>query len=137
MSGANSPVLVTGASGFIGKALLARMTSDGILSRAATRHELTDLPAGVQVVQGSDLGSGFDWSPALSGCNAVIHAAGRAHHARDSTADPIQEFRRVNVDGTVLIARQAANARVRRFVYLSSIKVNGERTLPGRPFTTD
>lgn len=131
---AHSRVLVTGASGFVGRALLTRMIGEGILPRAATRHALTEVPAGVDVVPSGDLQSDFDWRPVLSGCDIVVHTAARAH-IRQTTVDQVNELRRVNTDGTLSLARQAAALGVRRFVFLSSIKVNGERTLPGRPFT--
>lgn len=67
----------------------------------------------------------------------VIHAAARAHVMREEALDPLTEYRRVNVQGTSNLARQAAAAGVRRFVFISSIKVNGEATLPDRPFTAD
>ena len=76
-----------------------------------------------------------NWTDALSGVKVVVHLAARVHIMRDEAADPLAEFRRVNVEGTLNLARQAAEAGVRRFVYLSSIKVNGEQTLLGKPFT--
>jgi UDP-glucose 4-epimerase len=78
-----------------------------------------------------------DWSAALDGVDVVVHCAARVHVMKESAADPMTEFRRVNVAGTLNLARQAAAAGVRRFVFMSSIKVNGENTLPGRPFTAD
>lgn len=113
------------------------MARDGLSLRAATRQELVGLPAGVEVVQGTDLRRDFDWRPALLRCEAVVHTAARVHLMRDSALEPLTEFRRVNVDGTLLLARQAAEAGVRRFVFLSSIKVNGERTQSRYPFTAD
>lgn len=84
-----------------------------------------------------DLDSDTDWSEALAGCHAVIHTAARAHVMRDTSMDPLAEFRRVNVDGTLNLVRQAIAAGVRRFVFVSSIKVNGEATAVGRVFTPD
>jgi nucleoside-diphosphate-sugar epimerase len=78
-----------------------------------------------------------DWSQALSGVDVVIHTAARAHVMREEALEPLAEYRRVNVEGTLNLARQAAAAGVRRFVFISSIKVNGEATEPGRPFTAD
>jgi nucleoside-diphosphate-sugar epimerase len=135
MSGAGSSVLVTGASGFVGGALLSRILAEGFAPRAATRHALRAAPSGIQVVPGGELGSDFDWTPALSGCRMVVHAAGRAHIVDHSASNSLKEFRRVNVEGTLTLARQAVEAGVGRFVFLSSIKVSGERTLPGKPFT--
>lgn len=76
-----------------------------------------------------------DWSTALTGCDVIVHAAARVHVMQERAQDPLAEFRRVNVVGTLNLARQAADAGVRRFVFLSSIKVNGEMTAIDRPFT--
>jgi nucleoside-diphosphate-sugar epimerase len=78
-----------------------------------------------------------DWSLALQGIDVVIHAAARAHVMGEDARDPFAEYRRVNVQGTSNLARQAAAAGVRRFLFISSIKVNGESTLPDRPFTAE
>jgi len=107
-------VLVTGANGFVGRALVAGLEADGVAVEAATRQRV------------GDLGVSTDWSSALSGCTAVVHLAARVHVMRDVASDPLAAFRAVNVDGTINLAHQAARAGVRRFVYLSSIKVNGE-----------
>jgi len=77
------------------------------------------------------------WCAVLEGADTVIHLAARVHVMRDSAREPLGEFRLVNTEGTLNLARQAAEAGVRRFVYLSSIKVNGETTVPNRPFTLD
>jgi nucleoside-diphosphate-sugar epimerase len=85
----------------------------------------------------SGLNGVADWTQALQGVEVVIHAAARAHIMREGSLDPLVEYRRVNVEGTLNLARQASAAGVRRFVFISSIKVNGESTLPGSPFTAD
>jgi nucleoside-diphosphate-sugar epimerase len=130
-------VLVTGASGFIGSALLRRMLGDGWAPRAALRRSTSEVPAGVTIVPAAPLETDFDWHPAVAGCEAVVHTAARVHMLSDPSRSPLAEFRRVNVDGAVRLARQAAAAGVRRFVFLSSIKVNGEVTRPGQPFTPE
>jgi UDP-glucose 4-epimerase len=81
-----------------------------------------------------DLDEQTDWSAALAGREVVVHTAARVHIMRETAHDPLAEFRRANVGGTLNLARQAAAAGVRRFVFLSSIKVNGEETAPGKPF---
>ena len=78
-----------------------------------------------------------DWSDALIGVSVVVHCAARVHVMNDESADPLEEFRRVNVHGTLRLASQAAAAGAKRFVFLSSIKVNGEQTQFGEPFTAD
>ncbi|WP_334156896.1 UDP-glucose 4-epimerase family protein [Oryzomicrobium sp.] len=123
-------ILVTGASGFVGTALCARLCRDG----AALRRVLRQAAGDDQVTVGS-LAADTDWRAALTGVHQVVHLAARVHVMDDPSADPLAEFRRVNVEASVNLARQAAAAGVRRFVYLSSAKVNGESTLPGRPFS--
>ena len=128
-------VLVTGASGFVGRAVLERLKHGGTHAiRAAVRR--ADIPrvAGVDYAVVGSLDRTTDWSAALVGCDVVIHAAARVHVMRDVAEDPLAEFRRTNVDGTLRLARQAIAAGVRRFVFVSSIKVNGEETAAGRPF---
>ncbi|HWX29155.1 MAG TPA: SDR family oxidoreductase [Steroidobacteraceae bacterium] len=131
-------VLVTGATGFVGKAVLARLASDSALQiRAAVRRDVPDLPAGVETVVVGDLALDTDWSRAVSKIDVIIHAAARVHVLRDRSADALGVFRRINVEGTSALARHAAQAGARRFIFLSSIKVNGEETLPGLPFTPE
>lgn len=125
-------VLVTGASGFIGRALVTRLLNEGHHVRAAVRTPVPELVA--EQVRIGDLGPGTDWTHAVAGCDAVVHAAARVHVLRERAAAPLAEFRRANVEGTLRLAQHAAAAGVRRFVFLSSIKVNGEETQPGQPF---
>ena len=128
-------ILVTGGSGFVGGHLLAQLQAQGHELHVATRREVL-LPGGVTAVRVGDIGPDTDWSGALDGIDAVVHLAARVHVMRDSAADPLALYRHTNVEGTLRLARQAASAGVRRLVYLSSIKVNGEATTPGRPFTS-
>lgn len=119
-------VLVTGATGFIGTALVARMVHEGrAVVRAGIRSEASTLPASVERVL-NDLNPGMDWQPALVGVHVVVHLAARVHVMREAAANSLAEFRRVNVAGTLNLARQAAAAGAQRFVYLSSVKVYGE-----------
>jgi len=82
----------------------------------------------------SDISHATNWSTALSSVDVVIHLAARVHIMNDTSADPLAEFRKVNVEGTLNLARQAANAGVKRFIFVSSVKVNGEHTEAGKPF---
>lgn len=128
--------LLTGASGFLGAYVLitARQRGKEIRPVYRSTHSAKGESEAVLV---SDLDGSANWSQALNGVDVVIHAAARAHIMREEALDPLAEYRRVNVEGTLNLARQAAAAGVRRFVFISSIKVNGEATLPGRPFTAD
>jgi len=134
----SKPVLITGASGFVGAAVAARLVQLGCpTTRAAVRRAYTQLPLGVEGCVVTTLAADTDWTSALAGIDSVVHAAARVHVMRESATDPLAAFRRVNVEGTLNLARQAAQAGVRRFVFISSIKVNGEVTEPGRPFHAD
>src|SRR5690554_4655404 len=127
-------VLLTGATGFVGKALSVALARDPDADlTCAVRRSGVGCPG--KVVVTGELDGGADWSEALEGRHIVIHSAARAHIMKDEVADPLAEYRRVNVDGTLSLARQAAEAGVRRFIFISSIKVNGEQTHPGEPFT--
>jgi nucleoside-diphosphate-sugar epimerase len=115
-------ILVTGATGFVGRVLCEHFASNGHRVIPAVRREagLAD-----EVVVG-DLGASTDWRPALAGCDAVVHLAARVHVMDDQARDPGAVYRATNSDATLNLARQAAASGVRRFIYISSIKVNGE-----------
>lgn len=129
-------ILLTGASGFLGSHLLMTARHRGIKIRPVYRAKVFEGKQSDAVVV-PELDSAADWSQALKDVDVVIHAAARAYIMRDEALDPLAEYRRVNVVGTLNLARQAAAAGVRRFVFISSIKVNGEATTLGRPFTAD
>lgn len=126
-------ILVTGATGFIGGALVVRLARDGAAVRAGVRCGDVVVPGGAHAVQVGDLSPQTDYSLVLAGVDAVVHTAARVHVMQDAASDPLAEYRRVNVQGTLHLARQAAAAGVRRFVFLSSVKVNGEATLAPSP----
>ncbi len=120
-------VLVTGATGFIGFALVGKMAdAEHFIVRAVARRNGNDFPSGVEQVSVGDLAVDATWQQALAAVNVVVHLAARVHVMCEDAADPLEVFRRVNVDGTLNLARQAAEAGVRRFIFLSSVKVNGE-----------
>jgi nucleoside-diphosphate-sugar epimerase len=126
-------LLVTGANGFVGRALCAHLQQRGCEVLAAVRTPVTDLHAN-RVVTLGPLDQQTDWSSALDGIDVVVHLAARVHVMHDTSADPEMEFRKANVDATLHLARQAAMAGVKRMVFLSSVKANGECTAPGQPF---
>ncbi len=126
-------ILVTGASGFVGGPVCRALAAAGHQVTGAVRRD-TALPAGVAACRVGELGPDTDWRPALAGSETVVHLAARAHVMREEAGDPLALFRRVNRDGAVALAEQAAAAGARRMVFVSSIKVNGEATAPGRPF---
>ncbi len=129
-------ILLTGASGFLGKAVLGSAKQRGLKVRPVFRSLASaNGHSGVALVPGLD--GEADWTEALHGVNVVIHAAARSHVMREESLDTLTDYRRVNVQGTSNLARQAAASGVRRFVFISSIKVNGEATVPGRPFTAE
>jgi nucleoside-diphosphate-sugar epimerase len=124
-------ILVTGAGGFVGTAVVSELAKQGISYRAVTRARRE----GCFAI--GDIGPGTDWTAALDGVDAIIHLASRAHITSETVADPSAKFRTANLDSTLNLARQAIKAGVKRFVFISSIKVNGEATRPGRPFTAE
>jgi len=130
-------VIVTAATGFVGKALTDRLHNEArFVVSAAVRFESKVIDEGIKQCVLDDFVPGTDWGGvALRGVEVVVHLAARVHLMRDTAADPLKEFLHINTDGTLNLARQAAAAGVDRFIYLSSIKVNGEATHHGYPFT--
>jgi nucleoside-diphosphate-sugar epimerase len=121
-------ILITGATGFVGKALCDELDGRRIEYRPTSRGQRAGFFAS------GEINGHTDWSRGLAGVTAVVHLAARVHVMNDVSIDPLAAFRAANVEATLNLARQAASAGVRRFVFLSSIKVNGESTLPGQPF---
>lgn len=130
-------VLVTGASGFVGRHFVQRCLSDGLEVTALVRQANSLVMSGLKthVIAGVEqLGS---LSAALQSHDVVVHCAARVHVMTDQSEDPLATFRAVNVVGTLDLARQAATAGITRFIYLSSVKVHGESTVTGHPFTEE
>lgn len=125
---AKTTVLVTGATGFVGHFLCERLLSEDFAVRGTIleSENSSSLVKDVEPVTVKPLGAETPWSHALEGINTIIHLAARVHIMDDSSADPMTEFRKTNVDGTARLAREAAKAGVKRLVFVSSIKVNGE-----------
>jgi nucleoside-diphosphate-sugar epimerase len=133
-------VLVTGASGFVGAALCASLQSSEWRVLGAVRKlnpaELNSKITYKEIATG-DISVQTDWLESLRDVTYVVHLAARVHVMNDRSGDPIAEFRKINVAATVNLAKQAASVGVKRFIYLSSIKVNGEFTEVGHPFTAE
>lgn len=127
-------VAVTGASGFVGRALCQDLQARGYLTIPLLRTPRTDFPGAVTV---GDVGADTDWSQALAGVDCVVHCAGRAHVTLEPGTNDLDACRRVNVAGTRQLAMAAARAGVRRLVFVSSIKVLGERSEKGAPLQFD
>ncbi|EAR60515.1 UDP-glucose 4-epimerase family protein [Neptuniibacter caesariensis] len=127
-------VLLTGATGFVGKGLLEYLSQNHSVT-VALRTAKTGFQCSTYSI--GEMDGYADWSHALYGQQVVIHAAARAHIMKDECSDPLEEYRRVNVSGTINLAKQAASAGVKRFIYISSIKVNGESTISSAPFKAD
>jgi UDP-glucose 4-epimerase len=129
-------ILVTGASGFIGSALCAHLLEQNMTVVGAVRRLPDKKVAGVDYRVVADLSDNTNWREALTGVNTVVHCAARVHVMRDTEDNPLQAFRNVNVRGTIRLAEQAVDGGLKRFIYISSIKVNGEKT-DTHPFCAD
>ena len=128
--------LVTGATGFVGANIAQALLASGESISCAVRlmpSELTFNEAGVRWHVVGDINSGTEWQSALQGVQTVVHCAARAHVLQEKAIDPIAAYRKVNTEGTYRLAQQCAAAGVKRFVFLSSIGVNGNQT--SVPFT--
>jgi nucleoside-diphosphate-sugar epimerase len=128
-----SRILVTGATGFVGRALVRRLVADGRKVCAAVRPASAALLSEVETVTVADIGPDTDWRAALAGVDAIVHLAARAHVLRDSSADAHARYRAVNTLGALRLAEAAAASGIRRFVFLSSVRVHGDRST-GAPF---
>lgn len=124
------PVLVTGAGGFVGTSLCYALGRRGVKVSAVVRRDPQHGQSAVGVIS-----SQTNWDQPLRGCEAVVHLAARVHVMTERSLDPLREFRAVNLGGTLQLARRSADLGVRRFVFASSIGVNGLQTELGRAFS--
>ena len=124
--------MVTGASGFIGQSLCAELKRRCIDFIPIIRSK-KKAPGAAMV---GNIDAATKWLSLLQDVGSVIHLAARVHVIRDSSSDPLAEFSSVNTEGTLNLARQAAQAGVRRFIFLSTIGVNGDSTLRGKVFAS-
>ena len=124
-----SRVLITGANGFIGRAVCQYLRSSGYTLSGTTRDANKKRgPANIPLYNIPQLGIDTDWLPSVSGAEAIVHLAARVHVMRDFLSDPLVEFRRVNRDETIKLAEAAVSASVKRLIFVSTVKVNGEVT---------
>lgn len=126
--------LVVGASGFVGKALCSELIRQGRICRAAVRNKNSKIECS-EIAQVGSINNETRWNEALRGVDVIVHLAARVHIMHDKAADPLEEFRNINVRATEHLARSAAASGVKRLVYVSSIKVNGEATFDGNKFS--
>jgi UDP-glucose 4-epimerase len=131
-------IMITGASGFVGSALLRRLAGQRQPPRlvAALRSTPKSLPSNCSTFLTGDIGSDTRWNDSLSGIDVVVHAAGLVHQKHASSSQRSAQFQETNVKGTLNLAQHAIESGARRFIFISSVKVNGEST-KARPFTAD
>ena len=126
-------ILITGVTGFVGKSLIPALLAAGHQVRCAVTHKVDELKAEQILVERLECQK--DWSEALSGIEIVIHLAARVHIMKEHSKSVLEDYCKVNSTATKNLAEQAAQHQVKRFIFLSSIKVNGELTATGQPFT--
>jgi nucleoside-diphosphate-sugar epimerase len=128
-----SNLLITGANGFIGKVLIKRLSQDGHLVNALVRKKI-EVPYSNETFLIPSINAKTNWAELLKDRDVVIHLLARVHIMDDKATDPLMEFRNINVDVTIALAKEAAKQGIKRFVFLSSVKVNGEST-SNEPFS--
>lgn len=125
----NEVVFLTGGNGFIGSALIERLVKDSQYQIiASTRRETKIVNKSVKFVTINTIDENSNWLPYLTDVKVIIHTAARVHMMKDTSINPLDEYRKVNVEGTLNLARQAVEKGVKRFIFISSVKVNGEST---------
>ena len=130
-----SNLLITGANGFIGRALISKLALEkNHFVRASVRKKTIQFPSQIEIIKNIEASSNINWAEALRDIDVVIHLLARVHVMDDKVTDPLLEFRNINVNATIALAKAAAKKGIKRFVFLSSVKVNGESTFD-QPFS--
>ncbi len=130
-----SNLLITGANGFIARALISKLALESNhLIRASVRKKTIQFPRQIEIFENMEASSNTNWADALRDIDVVIHLFARVHVMSDNVADPLLEFRNINVNATIALAKIAAKQGIKRFIFLSSVKVNGESTF-NKPFS--
>lgn len=127
-------IVVTGANGFVGSHLCRALQSQGMAYHAVVRGSAQAPACATDVVRLPSLDEQTNWTTALHGATTIIHLAARVHQVQDTSTDPLQAFRAVNLHATLQLARCARAMGVQRFIFVSTVKVLGEETAPDRPF---
>ncbi|TNF01277.1 MAG: SDR family oxidoreductase [Bacteroidetes bacterium] len=127
-------VLLTGATGFVGQAVIDKLLSGRHQVKAVVRRSSKSMHKNIASVSVDTIDSNTVWGNALRDIDTVIHAAARVHVMNEESHDHLAQYREVNVEGTMNLAREAALSGVKRFIFISSIKVNGERTEDEKSF---
>lgn len=131
-------VMVTGANGFVGKALCRTLSRKGYIVRGSlrTKDKFAEIPYCTEHFAVGEVDANTDWSETLNKVDIVIHLASRVHVMQDTSINPLDEYKSINTDGTKRLAEMAVKAGVWRLIFLSTIKVNGEQTTH-QPFIED
>jgi nucleoside-diphosphate-sugar epimerase len=128
-------ILITGATGFVGRALFENLKfKKKYLIHLSTRTNQEKLFGGEKTFNIGEIDANTDWKDALDGVDCIIHCAARAHMTEKKQADLLEAYRRINVHGTRNLAEQAVATGIKRFIFLSSVKVNGEETISSKSF---
>ena len=130
-----SRLLLTGATGFVGRQLLPALKKNHRVRLLLRRSDASIVDGSTESIEGVDFDAPGNLGVALEDIDILVHCAGRAHVMKESSKNPLESFRRTNTRGTLELARQAAEHGIHRFVFLSSVKAQGESTLLGQPFT--
>jgi UDP-glucose 4-epimerase len=130
-------VLVTGANGFVGSALVPELILQGYGVKQLVRTKNSYAKSNIKTFYIDSIDNNIDFKKPLAGVDVVIHLAARVHVMTEMYSNALNEYRRINVDATLNLARQAASFGIKRFIFVSSVKVNGELTEKNSQFSAD